>query len=165
MNILIKARDLAKAAHATQTDKLGEPYFAHPETVAFITLVLPSFHKLDSQQKIEAVAVAYLHDVVEDTDHDYQSLSDAGFSDNVIEAVRLLTKTEDTILTSYYQELIKNPVARVVKSADIIHNSQGSRNARLGQDTSNRLKAKYEKAASIVILEEDLELYAQSLIS
>jgi len=164
-NIIKKAKALSLAAHEGQLDKIGEPYFAHPESVAMIVTLLPSFHNLNTQEKIDAVAVAFLHDVVEDTDYTFDSLKGQGFSDEVVEAVRLLTKTENTVITSYYSELAKNPVARAVKSADIIHNSLASRRDRLDQATQERLEAKYRTAAYMVIQEADLDFYDRSRTS
>ena len=50
-----KAYKIAKKAHLGQVDKAGEDYIKHPEKVA-------SFVKTDEEK-----AVAYLHDVIEDT--------------------------------------------------------------------------------------------------
>ncbi len=52
---IIKAREIAKMAHFGQVDRAGIEYIKHPETVA-------SFVKTDEEK-----AVAYLHDVIEDT--------------------------------------------------------------------------------------------------
>ncbi len=50
-----KAHEVAKKAHFGQTDRAGIDYIKHPETVA-------SFVTTDEEK-----AVAYLHDVIEDT--------------------------------------------------------------------------------------------------
>lgn len=51
-----RAYEEAKKAHFGQVDKAGVDYIKHPETVA-------SFVKTDEEK-----AVAYLHDVIEDTE-------------------------------------------------------------------------------------------------
>lgn len=52
---VIKAHEVAKKAHFGQIDRAGIDYIKHPETVA-------SFVTTDEEK-----AVAYLHDVIEDT--------------------------------------------------------------------------------------------------
>ena len=51
----IEAHNIAKMAHFGQVDRAGVDYIKHPEAVA-------SFVKTDEEK-----AVAYLHDVIEDT--------------------------------------------------------------------------------------------------
>lgn len=51
----IKAHNIAKMAHFGQVDRAGVDYIKHPEAVA-------SFVVTDEEK-----AVAYLHDVIEDT--------------------------------------------------------------------------------------------------
>ncbi|MDQ9887923.1 guanosine-3',5'-bis(diphosphate) 3'-pyrophosphohydrolase, partial [Acinetobacter pittii] len=69
-------------------------------------------------------AVAYLHDVIEDTWATTGDLKNAGFSDEIIEAVKLLTRDKDMDYEKYIENLCKNPVAKTVKLADLEHNSQ-----------------------------------------
>jgi GTP pyrophosphokinase len=57
------AAEFAEKAHAGVKRKSGGPYFKHPEAVAKIV------HDVKNSKMIAyLVAVAYLHDVVEDTD-------------------------------------------------------------------------------------------------
>ena len=54
-------------AHRDQTDKSGLPYVFHP------------FHVAEQMQTEETVAVALLHNVVEDTDYTIDDLREMGF--------------------------------------------------------------------------------------
>jgi len=71
----------ARQAHAGQREELtGDDYIHHVERV--VALV----------EGEEAKAVAWLHDVLEDTEMSADALLAAGVSETVVEAVRALTK-------------------------------------------------------------------------
>ncbi|VRG39445.1 guanosine polyphosphate pyrophosphohydrolases/synthetases (COG0317) [Streptococcus pneumoniae] len=110
-----KAHEVAKKAHFGQTDRAGIDYIKHPETVA-------SFVATDEEK-----AVAYLHDVIEDTSLTLLDLKKEGFSKNIIEAVDILTKKKGQDYQSYLNLVKKNELARVVKLADLRHNSDLTR--------------------------------------
>lgn len=110
-NMLEKAVALAVEAHKGQLDKSGQTYILHP-----LRLML----QMDSE--VEMIT-AVLHDVVEDSPWELEHLREMGFSDEVLEALALLT--HDTAALSYdnYIQRIKgNPLARRVKLADLSHN-------------------------------------------
>ncbi|HHD9331822.1 TPA: GTP pyrophosphokinase, partial [Streptococcus pneumoniae] len=111
----IKAHEVAKKAHFGQIDRAGIDYIKHPETVA-------SFVATDEEK-----AVAYLHDVIEDTSLTLLDLKKEGFSKNIIEAVDILTKKKGQDYQSYLNLVKKNELARVVKLADLRHNSDLTR--------------------------------------
>ncbi|HEU7780044.1 TPA: GTP pyrophosphokinase [Streptococcus pneumoniae] len=111
----IKAHEVAKKAHLGQIDRAGIDYIKHPETVA-------SFVATDEEK-----AVAYLHDVIEDTSLTLLDLKKEGFSKNIIEAVDILTKKKGQDYQSYLNLVKTNELARVVKLADLRHNSDLSR--------------------------------------
>ncbi|CZQ97351.1 HD domain-containing protein [Trichococcus flocculiformis] len=68
------AFEIAKAAHAGQTDKAGLDYILHPLQVAA------------EMTTDEEKAVALLHDIIEDTDVTASELLARGLPDNVVEA-------------------------------------------------------------------------------
>ena len=70
----------------------------------------------------ETVAVAYLHDTLEDTLITADDLRTAGISEDVIKAVIAITKTEDTNYFQYIKDVKENSLSRVVKIADLKHN-------------------------------------------
>lgn len=81
-----RAYALAKKAHLGQKDKGGNDYIEHPKAVA-------SMMDTDIEK-----AVAYLHDVVEDTKISFDDLKEYGFPNQIIEAVKALTKQKKRVL-------------------------------------------------------------------
>ena len=109
------AYNIASKAHKGQKDKGGEDYFKHPLAVS---------NKLSGEKdKI----VALLHDVIEDTDVTVNDLKKAGFSDEVVLAVSVITKKADEDYEEYLNRVKQNPIALRVKIADMEHNSDISR--------------------------------------
>lgn len=80
------AFELAREAHAPQVRKTGEPYILHPIAVA--SIAAEELH-LD----VNSVIAAFLHDVVEDTDHPLEEIQ-SRFGDDVAFLVNVLTKKE-----------------------------------------------------------------------
>lgn len=87
MEILLKARDLAKNAHNGQKRKIsGKPYFTHVENVAAI---LKQSGFPDS-----VVAAGYLHDVIEDTDVSQEDIREI-FGEEILQLVLHNTENKD----------------------------------------------------------------------
>lgn len=133
-----KAMQLAYSAHHGQLDRSGVPYIFHP------------LHLAEQMKTENEIVVALLHDVVEDTSITLTDLEKLGFSPEVIEAVRLLTHDKSMPYMDYINALKENPIARVVKLADLRHNSDLTRLKDESEKTRERLK-KY--AAALKILE------------
>lgn len=110
-----RAYALAKKAHLGQKDKGGNDYIEHPKAVA-------SMMDTDIEK-----AVAYLHDVVEDTKISFDDLKEYGFPNQIIEAVKALTKQKNESYDVYIDRVIKNSIAKKVKLADMKHNSDITR--------------------------------------
>ena len=132
-----KAHEVAKKAHFGQTDRAGIDYIKHPETVA-------SFVTTDEEK-----AVAYLHDVIEDTTLTLLDLKKEGFSKNIIEAVDILTKKKGQDYQSYLNLVKTNELARVVKLADLRHNSDLTRLPLITEKDLERNK-KYSSALTFL---------------
>ena len=128
-----KAYEIAKKAHLGQVDKAGEDYIKHPEKVA-------SFVKTGEEK-----AVAYLHDVIEDTELTLEDLNKYDFSKEVLEAVDIITKKRGEDYQSYLNSVKKNKLARAVKLADLRHNSDLTRLIKVTEKDIKR-KEKYQKA-------------------
>lgn len=111
MSTLEKAIEIAAKAHAGAKEKNGDPYLLHP------LRVMAQVNSLDEKM------VAVLHDVAEDTDVALDDLEKEGFSQAVLEAVRLVTRTDEQNYNAYIQSIKANPIARAVKIADMIDNS------------------------------------------
>lgn len=122
---IAKTLDFIKTAHGDQL--YGNlPYWTHPRAVA-----LTGRKIFGKQFNSDAVKTAFLHDVVEDTNTSLDDLRKLDFSDQVIEAVRLLTK--DRAL-SYEQNIKKiiasgNTLAMMVKYADNYENYSGDKSS------------------------------------
>lgn len=132
--VVSAARAIATIAHRGQTDKLGQNYIEHPRRVA------------ESLNDPIEQAIAWLHDVIEDTDVSEGDLREAGIPEDVIEGVRLMTRSETVPDQQYYAAIRANPHARAVKLADIADNTADWRVAQLDDATRERLAAKYAKA-------------------
>ena len=128
-----KAYEIAKKAHLGQIDKAGEDYIKHPKKVA-------SFVKTDEEK-----AVAYLHDVIEDTELTLEDLREYGFSEEVLKAVDVITKKKGQDYQTYLNSVKENKLARVVKLADLRHNSDLNRLINITEKDIER-KEKYQRA-------------------
>ena len=114
-NLTKKALKICFNAHINQVDKTGLPYVFHP------------FHLAEQMNSEDEVCVALLHDTVEDTDITFEDLINEGFNDNIISALKLLTHNDDTPYMDYIYKIKTNPLARIVKLADLYHNSDLTR--------------------------------------
>ena len=131
------AMKLCFAAHKDQTDKSGLPYVFHP------------FHLAEQMHDEDTTIVALLHDVVEDTDYTFEDLQALGFSDAVVEAIRLMTHPEGMPYMDYVARIKPNPIARAVKLADLRHNSDLTRLDCVDQKALDRVQ-KYQKAMALL---------------
>lgn len=105
------AKQLAHKYHEGQFRNDGvTPYIIHPEAVAS-KFSDPKF-----------IATAWLHDVIEDCGVTGQDLLDAGIPAEVVEAVKLLTRTKQMNYLEAILRIKGNEIARQVKIADIQHN-------------------------------------------
>ena len=109
------AQQICQEAHYEQVDKAGQPYYLHPFAVA------------DMCETEEEKVVAYLHDVLENGEYDEVYLRMCGFSDKVVEAVKVLTKDLDEDYMEYIDRISQNKLATSVKLADLSHNMDISR--------------------------------------
>lgn len=132
------ARAIAEKAHADQVDKAGEPYIGHPAHVAA------------SVEGDKAKAVAWLHDVVEDTSTTFDDLRAAGVDDEVLAALELLTHDKSAPYMEYVAAIKKNDLARTVKLADLAHNSDLSRLPEVTETDLRRVE-KYRQAIEVLM--------------
>ena len=115
MATLEQAISLAAKQHEGQVDKANAPYILHPLRVM---LNVPTI-----QHKI----VAVLHDILEDTETTIEDLYQFGFQEHLIDAIVALTKKQGETRLEAAQRARQNPIARVVKLADINDNMDLSR--------------------------------------
>ncbi|PLY42255.1 GTP pyrophosphokinase [Janthinobacterium sp. ROICE36] len=128
---LERAIEIAAVTHAGQTDKGGAPYLLHPLRV--MLRVAPGVQQI----------VAVLHDVVEDSDGKvaFADLAREGFSQEVIDGVRAVTRIEGESYEAFIARAALDPVGKAVKLADLAENSDLSR---IGAPTQKDL-ARVEK--------------------
>ena len=133
-----KALKLCFEAHKEQIDKTGMPYVFHP------------FHLAEQMSDEETTVCALLHDVIEDTDYTLVDLENMGFSKTVLEALALLTHSEDVPYMDYVKLISENKIARAVKIADLKHNSDLTRLDTVSEKDIERSK-KYAAAVEILL--------------
>ncbi|MFC7847105.1 phosphohydrolase [Arthrobacter sp. NPDC057388] len=95
-------------------------------------------------------AAAWLHDVVEDCGITADDLAAAGISSEVIDAVVLLTRSQDNNGSRYYEAIRSSSIALAVKLADIADYTDPARTGRLEPDVKERLARKYAKALELL---------------
>lgn len=140
------AKEIAIEAHKNQLDHTERfAYIGHPRRVARNVESMPL---ADESIRDAAIAAAWLHDVVEDSEVTAQELIEAGIPQRVVDAVVLLTKApglDDDGVREYYRKLVADPIARAVKIADNTDNSNLVRD-KMMLDLGKKSKAeKYRK--------------------
>ena len=135
MTTLEDAMLLAVQAHQQQKDKAGAPYILHPLRVM-----------LRMRSGLEMM-VAVLHDVLEDTPYTLLDLQQAGYSEQVLEALDCLTRRENETYEEFIERVKANPLARRVKIADLEDNMDMRRISNPQEKDMERLK-KYRRAWS-----------------
>ena len=122
---------IAYRAHSGDTDKGGYPYILHP------------VHLAEGMQTEAETITALLHDVAEDSDITIEELESCGFGEDIISALRLLTRSPE-------EEYMENAggIALSVKRADIEHNMDTRRLENAGR----REKARVEKYRAALAL-------------
>lgn len=108
-----KALEYATKKHAGQFRIGGLPYISHPVAVADILR--------DKGYGTEYQITALFHDLLEDTDATEEEILAIG-NDEILEAVKLLTKRRGYDMAEYISGIKSNPMAMAVKSADRLHN-------------------------------------------
>jgi (p)ppGpp synthase/HD superfamily hydrolase len=137
MTLLEKAIEIAVRAHAGQKGKDGSPYILHPLRV------------MTRARTDEERMAAVLHDVVEDSEVTLEDLRGAGFPEEVLTVVRLLTHEEGVSYEDYVERLKPHPMARRIKLADLEDNSDIRRLSRIEERDLERLR-KYHRAWQIL---------------
>ena len=127
VNELDVSKTLNFATKAHKGQQYGEkPYITHPRSVAatgkkfFGAAFTP-----------DAIKVALLHDVVEDTPYKLNQLAKMGYSPEVVEAVQLLTKNKALSYADNIKAIIAsgNKLAMMVKYADNYQNFTGDKSS------------------------------------
>ena len=148
MSTLQRAIEIATQAHQGQFDKSGKEYIGHPLRVMEMGRT--------EEEKIAGV----LHDVVEDSDWTFEALEAEGFSQEIIAALKCVTKlSENENYDDFIERVKKNPLATAVKINDLTDNMDIRRLPHLSDKDIKRLK-KYLKAYKKLIGEPVYSIYA-----
>ena len=148
MSNLQRAIEIATLAHKGQFDKSGKDYIGHPLRV------------MEMGKTEEEKIVGVLHDVIEDTNWTFEALEKEGFSKEVINALRCVTKlSENENYDDFIERVKKNPLAVAVKINDLTDNMDIRRLPYLSDKDIKRLK-KYLKAYKKLIGEPLYSIYA-----
>lgn len=115
-----EALAFASIKHKKQQRKDGNPYILHTIKVAMY-LAEEGF---DYRYQI----VGLFHDLLEDTDTTEFELK-AYCDEEMIEAIKLVTKREGQTETEYINNILKHPMAKAVKNADRIDNLTDLKNS------------------------------------
>ena len=148
MSTLERAIQIATEAHKGQFDKAGREYIGHPIRV------------MEMGKTEDEKIVGVLHDVIEDTDWTFERLEAEGFTQEVINALRCVTKTsENENYDEFIDRVKKNPLAASVKINDLTDNMDIRRLPYLSDKDVKRLK-KYLKAYKRLTGEPVYSVYA-----
>ena len=147
MQRLMDALDICRKFHINQTDKCGQPYWIHPFSVAMI-----GFDPYGGKISFSFAIVGLLHDIPEDTSISVDELATLiELTEEEIEALRLLTHTDDLSYDEYIDSIIEsgNEIAMNVKLEDLLHNMNLNRFIEADiavTDKDKKRKEKYQKA-------------------
>ena len=132
-----KALKLCFEAHKEQVDKTGMPYVFHP------------FHLAEQMDDEISTVCALLHDVIEDTEITPEILRQMGFPNTVIEVLKLLTHDEAVPYMDYVENISRHPIAKKIKIADLLHNSDLTRLDTVDENARKR-NQKYQEALRVL---------------
>ncbi|OHV52568.1 HD domain-containing protein [Pseudofrankia sp. BMG5.37] len=149
----------ATEMHTGQLDKAGEEYIGHPLRVQATVERTASAAGVDP---VHAQFAALLHDVVEDTPVTLEELETLGYPPRVVAAVDALTKRPGEATKAYLARVAANPLAVVVKRADMADNSDPVRLGRLPAEQADQLATRYAGRKALL---DDLVVAAAASVS
>ena len=135
-DLIYKSLELVTRLFNDKEDKGGQPYVIH---------LLKVYSGVS--EYIEKVC-ALLHDVVEDTDIGFHDLEWLGYSKDVIDILRILTKLKGEDYKVYIDRIIgsNNIHAMNIKLSDLRHNMDISRIKNPTTNDYERISKRYEPA-------------------
>lgn len=123
------------------TDKGGNPYIDHLVSVA---------SRVDT---IEEKVTALLHDIKEDRDYTSDMLRAKGVSENIIEAVDILTRRRTETYMEYINRVVStnNLIAIRVKKSDLEDNMDLGRIDKCTEEDHRRVFKRYIPAYTLIV--------------
>jgi len=146
-NTIEKAKKFAEERHKGQFRRDGvTPYFEHVRRVAELVSGSKIIKTMRSDGNIEGsdsfVAIAYLHDVVEDGKATYEEIKEQ-FGFDIYLGVKMLTHDKYADYFNYIKDNVKGYSIDFIKHADLLDNLSDS-------PTEKQVK-KYSKALKILL--------------
>lgn len=123
-----RAMALSIKWHQGQLDEYGLPFSIHPFTVA------------EQMQDETSTCVALLHDSIAMAGVTPDDLLAEGFPKDIVDAVVALTKMPEEEEEDYLYRLKQNHVAKAVKIAELIHETDMGRLSEITQKDIDRIK-------------------------
>jgi len=133
MPSLEDAISLAAEAHRGQKDKANAPYILHPLRVM-----------LRMETETDRI-IAVLHDVVEDSGVTVRDPQKAGYSAEIVEAIKYLTRSKGEEYEQFIERVKGNTLAVKIKIADLEDNLNFERIKEPNEDDLRRYE-KYRRA-------------------
>lgn len=133
MSLIEKALAIALQAYEGKTDKAGQPYILHP------------LRLMAKMRDETSMAIALLHDVIEDSPTTADDLRVYGIPEEVVWPVECLTRGEGESYEDFIERVRPHPLARLVKQVDIEDNLNVLRLAALTEADLRRVE-KYHRA-------------------
>lgn len=133
--LVAKSYALAVKAHAQIKRSSGEVYLNHPLRVARALQEAGFNH--------EVIAVALLHDAVEDSDMTLGTLRRHGFNERIISGVDSVTKRDGETYEDAIERASAHPIGRLVKLSDNLDNSSDEQLAPFTPQRQEKQRAKY----------------------
>ncbi len=136
---LALAIQITADAFQNDFDKGGQPYILH-------CLHVMNVVGKKTEGDHEAMAIAVMHDLIEDKPHwTLKGLINLGFSNRVVDGVEAMTHPKDEPYMDYIKRVAKNDDTRIVKMADLKHNSDPHRLKEVSDKAFARIE-KYHRA-------------------
>ena len=138
---------IAAREHLGVRDKGGHAYILHPMRIAM---------RLNTNDE-ELMSIAILHDVIEDSKLSFEDLKAEGFTDRVIEALKLLTRQKGVSYDDYIDGMRGNRDALIVKREDLRDNSDITRLKGVSEKDFERMNKYIRSFAKVEAYLKELE--------
>lgn len=142
-----KAAFIAAREHLGARDKGGHAYILHPMRIAM---------RLRTNDE-ELMSIAILHDVIEDSKLTFEDLKAEGFTDRVIEALKLLTRQKGVSYDDYIDGMRGNRDALLVKREDLRDNCDITRLKSVSEKDFERMNKYIRSFAKVEAYLKELE--------
>jgi len=146
----IKALEFTIIKHDGQYRKGGLPYVTHPLSVS--EMLRAKGYGTDYR------IAGLFHDLLEDTDATEDEILELG-GEEVLKAVKLLTKEKGYVMAEYIGHIRENDMARAIKAMDRLHNLRSA----LTADENFRRKYILESIDWYMDFDEDIPFAVKTL--